>query len=170
MLASKNWVPGQVEACLPPGTLDWQIPEQVEARQPPKDQISRQVEADWPPGTPRLVDPQAGEAWQSPRDQMSRQVEPCRTPGSLGWWTPEQAEAWQPPRDQISRLSRQVDRLGPQAAVEHPQDLWHNYCWVELRRCNLNSLLVCTPWMEINTMMWSKPILCPETGNLAKQP
>ena len=49
--------------------------------------------------------------------------------------------------------SRQVDLLGPQAGVGRPQGLQHDQCWVGLRGCNLNALLVCLPQMGIDIMM-----------------
>ena len=44
----------------------------------------------------------------------------------------------------------------PQTGIGHPQGLQHDQCWVGLRGCNLNSLLVCPPWMGIDKE--SKPV------------
>ena len=82
--------------------LNCQIPE-VEAWQPPRDQIPRKVKAGWPPGTLGWWIPEQAETWQPPRDQIPRKVEAGQPPGTLGWRIPGQAEAWQPPRDQIPK-------------------------------------------------------------------
>ena len=61
-----------------------------------------------------------------------------------------------------------MDREAWCAAIHGVAKSWTRLS--DLTELNLNSLLVYPPWMGIDTMMSSNPSLCPETGNLVKQP
>ena len=77
--------------------------------------------------------------------------------------------------DNLSRIRSQAGQgrltsWDSRTGIGHPQGLQHDQCQVGLRGCNFNSLPVCSLQMGIDIMMNSNPSLCPDTGNLVKQP